>query len=183
MHIAVLVNQRIVWEQHLYSGLRSLMDFYRHIGLVQCLQFACIDSMLSSFNVKFNFCKIIHINIAGIDATLVELVVHTKRIQHQTMVLASICGCPFSSAGKGSSPVVSMDVDGEGRREQRTFELPEAADLLGLLHRALLEADNILGPMIRCEIEFAASCTSFGSSMEMNLCSLKCLRGLFQFSC
>lgn len=65
------------------------------------------------------------------------------------MVLASICGCPLSSTGKVDSQVIDINVTEEGERTKDTFKLPEAADLLGLLHRALLEADNILGPMIR----------------------------------
>ncbi|GMH35765.1 hypothetical protein BSKO_03633 [Bryopsis sp. KO-2023] len=80
-----------------------------------------------------------------IDATLVELVLHTERIQHQTLTLASICGCYFGAGNDRER----MDVDGGCEMMECDMELPESSELLGLLYTELLEADNIMGPMIR----------------------------------
>lgn len=85
---------------------------------------------------------------AGIDATLLEVVVHTKRIQNQTIALASICKCQIGQRSQESSQGIQNGDENDKQLDQ-AIDIPEGPELLDSLYRELLEADNFMGPLIR----------------------------------
>lgn len=97
--------------------------------------------------------------------TLLEVALHTERIQQQTHMLAAMCCLESFSRQSSMLPMQSEALAGSAGSQNSTvrieengsdsvaveqeLSLPAGPELLSALYTELLEADNIVAPMIR----------------------------------